>query len=141
MACPAFFLQKLPAAFWPRGVLFNRMSRNSLRIKRETMSNLIIPAEMAVTEASVLSVVNAPYKQAVTALMLARCLSRGSLGAWPAHIATFFTEVDAELVFAFAERHGIPTQKLGEAYAAMKAKTGESNPEIESALEPASLSA
>jgi hypothetical protein len=108
------------------------------RIKRETMSDLTILAETADLEAIVLSVVNAPYKLAITALMLARCLSRGSLGAWPAHIATFFTEVDAELVLAFAERHGIPRHKLGEAYAAMKAKTGETNPEIEVALAPAS---
>jgi hypothetical protein len=102
------------------------------------MSDLTILAETADLEAIVLSVVNAPYKLAITALMLARCLSRGSLGAWPAHIATFFTEVDAELVLAFAERHRIPRHKLGEAYAAMKAKTGETNPEIEVALAPAS---
>ena len=103
------------------------------------MSDLTILAETADLEAIVLSVVNAPYKLAITALMLARCLSRGSLGAWPAHIATFFTEVDAELVFAFAERHGIPRHKLGEAYAAMKARTGKANPEIELALAPASV--
>lgn len=104
------------------------------------MSDLTIPAEAVDGEAIVLSVVNAPYKLAITALMLARCLTRGSLGAWPAHIATFFTEVDAGLVFAFAERHGIPKQRLGEAYAAMKTKTGMTNPEIEAALEPASVS-
>jgi hypothetical protein len=101
------------------------------------MSNLTIRSETAGVDALVLSVVNAPYKQAITAPMLAGCLSRGSLGAWPAHIATFFTEVEAELIFAFAERHAISKQRLGEAYAAMKMKTGESNSEIEAALEPA----
>ena len=105
------------------------------------MSDLTMPAETADVEAIVLSVVNAPYKQAITAPMLAGCLSRGSLGAWPAHIVTLFTEVDVELILAFAGGHAISKQRLGEAYAAMKTKTGETNPEIEAALEPASLSA
>jgi hypothetical protein len=104
------------------------------------MSDLTMPAETADVEAIVLSVVNAPYKQAITAPMLAGCLSRGSLGAWPAHLVTFFTEVDAELIFAFAGAHAISKQRLAEAYAAMKTKTSETNPEIEAALEPACFS-
>jgi hypothetical protein len=87
----------------------------------------------AVDETVVL-IVNAPYKNAIAATTLAACLSRGSVGAWPAHVATFFMDVDVEVVLAFAADHRIPRDRLGAAYAEMKSRTGESNPEIEGIL-------
>jgi hypothetical protein len=89
---------------------------------------------MSAADEVLLSTVNAPFKRPIPAATLVACLSRGSAGAWPAHVATFFTELDAPAVLAFAERHGVPAARLGEAYAEMKARTGESDPEIERAL-------
>lgn len=86
------------------------------------------------TDDDLLSTVNAPFKRPIPAATLVACLSRGSAGAWPAHVATFFTELGAPAVLAFAERHGIGADKLSQAYAEMKARTGESDAELETAL-------
>jgi len=68
-------------------------------------------------------------------------LADGSVRLRAVDVRAAVGEVDVELILAFAGGHAISKQRLGEAYAAMKTKTGETNPEIEAALEPASLSA
>jgi hypothetical protein len=84
----------------------------------------------------VLATVNAPYKRDIDAATLQDCLVKGDFGDWPVHVATFFTDVAPDLVFGFAEGHGIPKLKLAEAYLAMRAKTGERNPNLEAVLAP-----
>jgi len=43
-------------------------------------------------------------------------------------------DVAPELVFKFAGQHGISRSRLAKAYLAMKQKTGEQNPNLESGL-------
>jgi hypothetical protein len=82
----------------------------------------------------VLATVNAPYKRSIDAATLQNCLARIDLDPWLVHIATFFTDVAPELVFKFADRHGIPRSTLAKAYLAMKKRTGERNPVLETDL-------
>jgi hypothetical protein len=84
----------------------------------------------------VLATVNAPYKREITVSILKECLVKGELGDWPVHLASFFTDVSPNLVFGFAALHGISKSKLADAYLAMKAKTGEFNPDLEAQLVP-----
>lgn len=84
----------------------------------------------------VLATVNAPYKRNIDAVTLVDRLAAASLGDWTVHVATFFTDVTPDLVFGFADRHGISKPKLAEAYLAMKARTGERNPALEDMLAP-----
>jgi hypothetical protein len=89
----------------------------------------------------VLATVNAPYKRSISGAALQHCLVEVKLDDWPVHVATFFTDVTAHLVFRFADAHGISKSKLADAYLAMKAKTGEQNPALESDLVPLASSA
>ena len=75
----------------------------------------------------VLGTVNAPYRA---------CLTKRDLDPWLVHVATFFTDVAPELVFKFADQHGIARSRLAKAYLAMKRKTGEQNPDLEASLVP-----
>ena len=84
----------------------------------------------------VLATVNAPYKRDIVASTLAECLIEADPGDWLVHVATFFSDVSARLILAFAASHGISRIKLAQAYSAMKAKTGEFNLELEAVLEP-----
>jgi hypothetical protein len=82
----------------------------------------------------VLATVNAPYKRTIDAETLAQCLAQAEAGDWPVHVATFFTDVRAKLLFAFATAHGLSKSKLAEAYFASKKRTGEQNPDLEAEL-------
>jgi hypothetical protein len=83
-----------------------------------------------------LATINAPYKRDISAAALIECLASADLGIWPVHVATFFTDVDMDLVFRFSEAHGISRSNLTKAYLAMKARTGERNPALEAELVP-----
>ncbi len=82
----------------------------------------------------VLATVNAPYKRSIDAAALRDCLATRKLDPWLVHVVTFFTDVAPELVFEFAGRHGISRSRLAKAYLAMKKKTGERNPKLETDL-------
>jgi len=97
--------------------------------------------EAVVVDKLVLATVNAPYKRSIDAPTLRDCLAKADLDAWLVHIATFFTDVAPELVFEFADRHGISRSALAKAYRAMKRKTGELNPNLEAELVPMASSA
>ena len=84
----------------------------------------------------VLGTVNAPYRRSIDAATLRSCLAKLDLDQWLVHVATFFTDVAPELVFKFADQHGIARSKLAKAYLAMKRKTGEQNPDLEASLVP-----
>jgi hypothetical protein len=84
----------------------------------------------------VLATVNAPYKREICVSILQECLLTGETGDWTAHVASFFTDVSPKLILGFATLHGISKFKLAQAYLAMKAKTGERNPDLEAALVP-----
>jgi hypothetical protein len=62
--------------------------------------------------------------------------SNAELGIWSIHVATFFTDVDADLEFRLSASHGIAKYELAEAYLAMKVRTDESNPALEAELVP-----
>lgn len=82
----------------------------------------------------VLATINAPYKRSIDAATLRECLADAKLDQWSVHLATFFTDVAPDLVFRFADRHGISHADLAAAYLAVKAKTGEQNPDLEAEL-------
>jgi hypothetical protein len=88
----------------------------------------------------VLATINAPYKRSIDAATLRNCLAKLDLDQWLVHVATFFTDVAPELVFKFADQHGISRSTLTKAYLAMKKKTGERNPDLETDLVPMALS-
>ena len=93
----------------------------------------LAPNALAVDEL-VLATVNAPYKRRIDAATLRNCLARRDLDRWLVHVATFFTDVAPDLVFEFADRHGISRSTLAKAYWATKRKTGERNPGLEADL-------
>ena len=82
----------------------------------------------------VLATVNAPYRRSIDAATLQACLATRDLEPWLVHVATFFTDVAPELVFQFADRHGISRSTLARAYLTMKDRTGERNPKLEANL-------
>ena len=84
----------------------------------------------------VLATVNAPYKRDIDAATLRDCLARLDFDQWLVHVATFFTDIAPELVFKFADRHGISRSTLAKAYLAIKKRTGERNPDLEADLVP-----
>ena len=84
----------------------------------------------------VLATVNAPYKRAIDATTLQASLTKLNLDRWLVHIATFFTDVAPELVFKFADQHGISRSNLAEAYLAVTEKTGARNPNLETYFVP-----
>jgi len=88
----------------------------------------------------VLATVNAPYRRSIDAATLRACLATLDLDPWLVHVATFFTDVAPELVFKFADQHGIARSQLAKAYLAMKRRTGERNPDLEADLVPVASS-
>jgi hypothetical protein len=92
--------------------------------------------DISAVDKLVLATVNAPYKRNIDVATLQACLLKLKLDQWLVHVATFFTDVAPELVFEFAERHGISRTKLAKAYLAMKRRTGEQNPVLEADLVP-----
>jgi hypothetical protein len=82
----------------------------------------------------VLAKVNAPYRRTIGAETLADCLARAEAGDWPVHVAAFFSEINTDLVFAFAAAHGLSKSELAQAYLATKQKTGEGNPDLEAKI-------
>jgi hypothetical protein len=90
--------------------------------------------DAAAIDKLVLATVNAPYKRSIGAATLRNCLAMPNLDQWPVHVATFFTDVAPELVFEFADQHGISRSTLAKAYRAMKKRTGERNPALEADL-------
>ena len=91
------------------------------------------PGALAVDKL-VLATVNAPYKRSIGATALRDCLAKLDFDRWLVHVATFFTDVAPELVFKFADRHGISRSTLAKAYLEMKKKTGAQNPNLEAYL-------
>jgi hypothetical protein len=83
----------------------------------------------------VLGTTNAPYRRTIKSTDLVARLTSRDWQNWIAHVVTFFTEVQPELVLQFARIHAIPIQDLAAAYRSMKSATGEANPALESALE------
>src|SRR5262249_40021711 len=83
----------------------------------------------------VLGTTNAPYRKSITAAALAKNLASGKSEPWTVHIATFFTDVKPELIFEFAEVHGISRRVLASTYRALKVATGEGNPALEAILD------
>jgi prevent-host-death family protein len=83
----------------------------------------------------VLGTTNAPYKRSITAAALAKSLASGKNEPWTVHVATFFTDVKPELIFEFAEMHGISRRVLASRYRALKAATGEGNQALEAILD------
>jgi hypothetical protein len=84
----------------------------------------------------VLATINAPYKRSIDVATLRTRLAKLDLDQWLVHIATFFTDVAPDLVFKFADQHGITRSKLAKAYLAIKERTGEQNPGLEAELVP-----
>jgi len=92
--------------------------------------------DAAAVDKLVLATVNAPYRRSIDAATLRACLAKRDLDQWLVHVATFFTDVAPELVFEFADRHGISRSQLAKTYLAMKSRTGERNPDLEADLVP-----
>jgi hypothetical protein len=82
----------------------------------------------------VLATVNAPYKREISVTILKKCLMKAEPGDWVVHLASFFTDVNPNLIFDFAALHGISKSALAQAYLAVKIKTGELNPDLEAEL-------
>jgi hypothetical protein len=89
----------------------------------------------------VLATVNASYRRDISAATLSECLASAGFGNWLTHVAAFFTDVDAHLVFRFAASHGIGKSDLAKAYFAMSAQSGERNPALEAELVPVGTAA
>jgi excisionase family DNA binding protein len=98
-----------------------RPSRDRLMSKREV-------------DELVLGTTNAPYKRSITAAQLASRLASGKSEPWTVHVATFFTDVQPELILKFAKIHDISSSILASTYRGMKAATGEANPALEAVL-------
>ena len=107
-----------------------------------TKSHGISPdSDSSAVDKLVLATVNAPYKRDISATILQECIANAEFDEWLVHVATFFTDVAPDLVFAFASSHGISKLKLAQAYLVMKTKTGERNPNLEGELPPLTRSA
>lgn len=106
-----------------------------VRLQSKDATAHLEPSAIAV-DRLVLATVNAPYKRAIDATTLQASLTKLDLDQWLVHVATFFTDVAPELVFKFADQHGISRSKLAKAYLAVKRRTGERNPNLEADLVP-----
>lgn len=82
----------------------------------------------------VLGTVNASFKTMLDAETLAVSIETSNVDEWLAHVATFFAEVQAHLILAFAEAHAIPLDALAKTYAKIKALTGEFNRALDAEL-------
>jgi hypothetical protein len=94
----------------------------------------VLGPEASAVDKLVLATINAPYKRSIDAVTLRNCLAKLELDQWLVHVATFFTDVAPELVFKFADQHGISRSALAKAYLAVKKRTGERNPVLETDL-------
>ncbi len=104
------------------------------RVRELTKAPAGLALDASAVDKLVLATVNAPYKRSIDAVTLRDCLAKLDLNPWLVHIATFFTDVAPELVLKFSDQHGIGRSKLAKAYLAMKQKTGERNPVLETDL-------
>jgi prevent-host-death family protein len=111
---------------------FEDEPRNAAEARRPARGRPISKREV---DDLVLGTTNAPYKRSITATALAKCLASGKNEPWTVHIVTFFTDVRPELIFEFAEMHGISRRALASSYRALKAATGEGNPALEAILD------
>ena len=113
------------AGTWPgRGLYFASMAQD-----QSTSS-----ARDRAVDKLVLAAVNAPYRRDIDATTLAGCLANAAPGEWTVHVATFFTDVSRDLVFAFSAVHGISKFDLAKTYFAIKTISGEQNPSVEAEL-------
>jgi PHD/YefM family antitoxin component YafN of YafNO toxin-antitoxin module len=112
----------------------------SIRDLTKVHAGLGLGPDASAVDKLVLATVNAPYKRRIDAATLRNCLAKLDLDQWLVHVATFFTDVAPELVFKFADQHGISRSTLTKTYLAMKKKTGERNPDLETDLVPMALS-
>jgi hypothetical protein len=77
----------------------------------------------------VLTTINAPYSQQLSAQELVRCLrDHAAARAVPGHMSSFFGEVDPKLQLAFADLFGISHSELKAAARAFSSYSGESYP-------------
>lgn len=79
----------------------------------------------------VLGTVNAPWKRAIDADLLAQKVATSDPTGWLPHVATFFGEVSPVLVVEFARIHGIAPAILARSYRQVKVLTGERNRSLE----------
>ena len=89
---------------------------------------------LASTDNLVLGTVNAPYKRDIDAELLATRVRNGDPTGWLSHLASFFSEVSADLILDFADGHRIDRKALLTAYNEVKKQTGEFNTALESRL-------
>ncbi len=77
----------------------------------------------------VLTTVNAPYSQQLTAQELVRCLlDHAAAKAVPGHMSSFFGDVKPELQVEFAHLHDISDAQLSNAAKTFAEFSGESYP-------------
>ena len=97
-------------------------------------SRLSTPMTATSGDRLVLSTVNAPYRRRIDADTLAQCLRSGEREDWTVHVATFFVDVEPELVVRFAERHAISVETIAKTYRSVRDETGERSPQLEAEL-------
>jgi hypothetical protein len=84
---------------------------------------------MSKNAASVLTTVNAPYREKLDEAALVYCLKDPvAAKAKPGHMPSFFLEVSAAAQKEFATSHGISTEALADAAKAFASYSGESYP-------------
>jgi len=94
----------------------------------------VVPGAISWVDKLVLATVNAPYSRNISSAILEECLAKVKIAGWPAHLASFFTELKPELVLSFASEHGVSESNLTASYEAVKDFSGESNPGLEEQL-------
>ena len=94
----------------------------------------VAPGAISWVDKLVLATVNAPYSRNISSAVLEECLAVANIAGWPAHLASFFTELKPELVLSFASEHGVSESNLTASYEAVKDFSGESNPGLEEQL-------
>lgn len=102
-----------------------------------TMSSV----EVEKVDSLVLGTVNASFKKALDAETLALSIKKADVETWMSHVATFFLEVKAHLVIAFAKAHGITIAALKATYDKIKALTGETNKALDAELSGLAIAA
>lgn len=88
------------------------------------------------TERLILGTVNAPWKRQIDGKTLAALIVSGNPGDWLPHLATFFSEVRAALIWDFAKDHGITDDVILSSYRVVRDLSGEVNPDFEEASAP-----
>lgn len=107
-----------------------------MRLRKDAASDDGVVPQAPAIDRLVLASVNAPYRREIDAATLQQCLASGTLGEWPVHVATFFTDLSPNTILSFASSHGISRRQLAHIYCEMKTTTGESNPDLEVELAP-----